>query len=468
MEPITENILELPSLSRPLSIEPAESPKVPCATESNIELHSAASPSECITFIKQKGHFNPAKQSKLKNSLLASVGLLELANAGDFAANVWNQVPVPPYAIALMAIGGALALGFSYYAFKDARLSWRNILRLREERRYLRTQRVYYGQNGQIVRYVDSLLDVNFRETGTELVDRISMDTLMGMGAVVVGVGTFMAIGGANFKVWQASNLLSGYIGNAPCAAYGLANLAWSAYVLRRAHRHKTTGAKELKGDIVERMLKRRTDTVKLHATLNGTTGAVAGVASLVTATMWWGYVVLAPCIVSSFLANYLWRHRVGYDRPFVQQVLSMDEVLLASELRFVSSAQRVLEEDPSGSLSRLVSDPKSIASVIEFITKNDLFEDFCVRLLKDTDLSTALFDPSNETLIIDSQRLSAADDRSVRRLLEIARTCVSETGPARFKYRERYLLEALGCYLCTSEVRTTVEKVSESASQVA
>ena len=49
----------------------------------------------------------------LKNSLLASVGYLELANAKDFAANVWNDVPVPKCAMAFMAIGGVLAIGLS-------------------------------------------------------------------------------------------------------------------------------------------------------------------------------------------------------------------------------------------------------------------------------------------------------------------------------------------------------------------
>jgi hypothetical protein len=43
---------------------------------------------DCVNFIRQKGHYKLAKQYSLKNSILASVGLLELANAGDFAANV--------------------------------------------------------------------------------------------------------------------------------------------------------------------------------------------------------------------------------------------------------------------------------------------------------------------------------------------------------------------------------------------
>ena len=74
---------------------------------------------------------------QLKNSLLAAVGFFELANAGDFPANVWNTVPVPPYAIALMAVGGTLALCMTYFAYRDARLSWYNLKGLRCERSFL-------------------------------------------------------------------------------------------------------------------------------------------------------------------------------------------------------------------------------------------------------------------------------------------------------------------------------------------
>jgi hypothetical protein len=50
------------------------------------------------------------------------------------------------------------------------------------------------------------------------------MDVVMGIGAILVGIGTLMAIGGANYAVWYASNLISRYIGNALVALYGLTN----------------------------------------------------------------------------------------------------------------------------------------------------------------------------------------------------------------------------------------------------
>jgi hypothetical protein len=56
---------------------------------------------DVATFVRQKDGWAQKEQCRLKNSLLAGVGLLELANAGDFAANVWNEIPVPHFAMAL-------------------------------------------------------------------------------------------------------------------------------------------------------------------------------------------------------------------------------------------------------------------------------------------------------------------------------------------------------------------------------
>jgi hypothetical protein len=187
-------------------------------------------------------------------------------------------------------------------------------------------------------------------------------------------------------------------------------------------------------------------------------TGIVAGAASLVTATMWWGYPILVPCIISSVFCNYIWRQRIGYDRPLFGEAIPTDKVSLIEELRLVTSARQIFEEAPSEWLSKLVSNPESFASVIEFIIKNDFFEDFCIRLLQDTSLSTSLFGPSNEEMTIDPQDLITADKQFLPGLFEIAQTSVSEMGPTRFKYRERYLLETLGCYLCTAEVSGEIQ----------
>jgi len=423
------------------------------------QLELPASIPESATFLRQKGRYkiDPGKQYRLKNSLLAGVGFLELANAGDFAANVWNEVPVPRFAAALMAIGGSLALVISVFAFQDARLSWRNILLLRSERQYLLRRRA--EDPGHTGRDLYSQLDVNFREMGTEVVDRVGMDILTGFGAVMVGIGTFMALGGANPAVFMASNLMSGYIGNAPVAFYGTINAAWSAYVWRRARRHGIAGSKHLEDNLVEHLLKRRIHKVKTHAAINGVTGITAGAASLVTASLWYGYPVLVLCIISSIICNYMWRHTIGYDRPLIRQTKTVDKISLINELKSVTSARQTLEEAQTESLRKLVWDPESITSILDFIIKHDLFEDFCVRILSDTALSTSLFGTLNNELTVDPESLWTADKLFLPCFLEIAQMTVSDMGSTRFKYRERYLLEALGCYLCSSGTETTSEK---------
>lgn len=413
--------------------------------------------SDGVTLIRQKGRYNPVKQNRLKNNLLAGVAFLELANAGDFAANVWNETPVPRFAVALMAVGGTFAIVTSYFAFKDAELSWHNILLLREERLYLQIEKAEHVRDTQIA--LDGQLDVNFREMGTELIHRIGLDIAMGFGLIMVGVGTLMAIGAADPQVYKASNLMSGYIGNSPVAFYSVFNVVWCAYVWRRANRHGAAGAKKLKEDIVERLLKRRIRAVKAHVAIIGVTSIVAGAASIITATKWWGYPILVPCIISSIFSNYIWRYRIGYNRPLARQMPRGGKDYLIEELKFVNYAQQVLKETPSQSLFWLVSDTESIASILEFMVKNDLFEDFCIRLLEEVSLSTMLFGTSNEELTIDSQDLLIADKLVISRFLQIAQTCVTETGLMHFQDRERYLLETLGCCLCTSGIEGTFEK---------
>ena len=407
--------------------------------------------SDCFTFTKRGARYVSATRWKLQNNLLASVGFLELANAGDFAANVFNSIPVPPYAIALMAMGGTLALSISYFAFKDSRLGWSNLLLLREERRHLRKSKASCSVDEQINQDLDTRLSVNFREIGTEIVSRILMDILMGFGAILIGIGTFMAIGGANPRVFHASNLLSGYIGNVPLALYAVVNASWCFYVRTKAHQHGKYGAKALGGQAAGNLLRRRVRIVEAYTTVNAITSLLGGAGSLIATTMWWGYVILVVVIISSILSNYVWRHIVGYERPIRGGVIRMTKDSLARELEFVVSVQKILQDGSSKSLPRLVSDSQSVVAVMEFIVGNDLFEDFCGRLLRDTRLTTAMLGVLDEDLTIDSEHILAVDKRSTPYILEVAQTCVSETGPTLFQYRERYLLEMIGSYLCLS-----------------
>lgn len=453
---LCKSVMELDSSS---SDVPPESTLERSIQESESSIHGLVLPSACATFTRRHGRYIPTTRQKLRNNLLAGVGFLELGNCGDFAANVWNTIPLPPYAVALMAVGGTLALLLSYFAFRDTVLSWRNIVNLRQECRDLQRQKAFCrDEDGQMLCTLDTLLELNLRETGTELVNRIGMDICMGFAGILVSAGTFLAIGGANHRVWQASNLLSGYIGNVPLALFGLINAAWFIYVFIRVRQHGNAGAKILRvGSVASRMLRCRVRTIQIYNVVVGMSDLVSGAGSLITATRWWGYAMLIPVIVSSISCNYIWRHKIGYERPLVQRAPHISLMSLLKELEFVQSVQQILEEMPSESLRKVVVDPQSIGAVVEFLKTNDLFEDFCLRLLGEAQLA-ALFRVSETEVRIDSQSLVTIDKIYVPRVLEIAQMCVSESGLLHFQYRERYLTEMLGYYLERSQAEISKE----------
>lgn len=409
----------------------------------------------------RSGRLKPAQQARLRNNLLASVGFLELANAGDFAANVWNETPVPVYALAFMALGGTMALSLIYFAVRDARLSWGNLRALRAERHYLRLQRERYRGDANMLQTVECFMDMNTRESGTEMIDRIGMDMLLGLSSLLVGVGTFMAMNGDHDSaLYTASNLMTGYVGNTPCAIFGVANLLWSSYVWTRARKQQRAALNYVRDSTrMSQMLRNRTSSLQMHAALNGITGIVAGAAALVTATMWWGYVVLVPCIVTSGIVNIFWRRRLGYERPLVtHHITSIDQDIVVEALRYADACRRRVmygqESASKDAFTTLVQDPHSILSALEVVQKTNLFEEFCVRLFKDEQLYQRLFTSSGnqpgEIPIVDWDRLVASEDEALtQRLLTMAKELINESALTFYVYQERHLLELLGCYMC-------------------
>ncbi|GAQ47377.1 hypothetical protein AtubIFM54640_007736 [Aspergillus tubingensis] len=432
---------------------------------------------------KHNYNFQLSHQPLFRNSLLAGVGFLELANAADFAANVWNQIPVPKYAMVFMAIGGPIALLITLVAARDFYLSYTNVQLLLKERRYLRelldsitttttttntttqntTPNPTTTTTTQAELLLRSRLSVNFRELGTEIVDRILMDALMGFGALLVGTGTIMAIFGANHHVYVASNLLSGYIGNGLAAVFGLVNAIWSGYLVGRfqvcwrscqnitntSTSTFTSTTREGNGNnnnnpnpgdeedtcieevrMYHHPLKLRFRSLQFHALVNGINGLVAGAASMVTATMWYGYVVLVPCIVSLIACNWFWRVRVGYDRPLLSSSTTSASLLsttggrggggtatpttttttnanggggignekndLLLDLSSATHLHRMLASSTKDSgiqLPRHILNRTNPSSVMSFLTRNGMFEGFCVWIDHDKSLERGVED---------------------------------------------------------------------------
>ncbi|KAJ5819561.1 hypothetical protein N7474_005152 [Penicillium riverlandense] len=414
---------------------------------------SFKSTKDTVILVRRGGRFRLWRQQQFKNSLLAGVGYLELANAGDFAANVWNQIPVPRFAAVLMGIGGAFALGMALVAVRDFRLSWQNVKLLRTERGYLQRLRVYHDRNPDLVSLLDCRLGVGVRELGTEAVDRLVMDMLMGAGSVLVGIGTLMAIGGANHRVYKASNLLSGYIGNALAAIFGLVNAIWSAYLLHRFRVHDAAVLAQKPSDTIRRRLQVRSSRFKWHAFVSGLNGLVAGAASMVTAERWWGYIVLIPCIVSLILCNFFWRKKLGYDRPVLgdSSPASMQLTPLFEDLEYTIALQRALADAEISSPQNIVQ-TDSLESILQFIARNGMLEQYGESLALDKNTCGILSEctrrgPFGDKILMSPTLLLALSTSPTRSqiLLDHAKRFLVTDGYITFVHRERHLLELLG-----------------------
>ncbi|KAM0722516.1 hypothetical protein Q7P37_001957 [Cladosporium fusiforme] len=300
-----------------------------------------------------------------RNDLRLALGFLELANALDFAANVWNQTPPPVISVVFMALGGTGALLLLILGMRDMPRSWCNWALLRSERKRLlsKLESSLAGQmqdtpNQLTVHDLQTHLDVNYREMGNEIIDRFLMGLGLGFGALTVAAGTYLAMAGANPNAFKASNYLTGYIGNVPTVIYGLMNAAWCVYGWRRAQAHLEAIATEkglpcdpwgAQADIMGD-LRNRESQVKSHALLNGFAGILGGAGGLMTATAYihpdavWGYLVLIPSIVTAVVANVVWRRKINYDRDVVEP-LALDAHSLLNEAGFAKlAAQLILE----------------------------------------------------------------------------------------------------------------------------
>lgn len=395
------------------------------------------------------GQFGFVQGTRLVNNISLVVGFMELANAGDFAANVWNDVPVPIYAIVFMAIGGTAAAVLCILAFRDSKLAYKNVRFLLQQRREQKVERARRLDRAESVRDINVYLAITFRELGNEVIARWFMDLLMGFSAILISVGTYMAIGGANQHVWFASNILSGYLGNAPVALYGLVNSCWASYMFYKAQAHVIATHKVLKSSQAATLVKRRGRNIQVFCMINGTATVLGGVGSMITASQWWGYIILAPVIMSSIFCNIWWRRRVGYTRsqPRSREFPSLAPSDLITELEFAAQAEIIIREHQTSPISQLVADPGSLPDVLAFIQRHALLDDFCLTVVSTQDLRDALGGGQSPELNIGLDELLAVPKPFHAKLLEKAHELVQELGREHFRHRERYTAELLGTY---------------------
>lgn len=264
----------------------------------------------------------PAPRRIYRNNLLLLVGYLDLANSLDFPANVWNQRPPPLFAKVLMGLGGSIMLLFISVAVIDFRRSLANTRLLRDERRVLRSALSELDEKERGRRRVlKAWLGVNRRELGWENFDRIGLDVAMGVSGVIVGIGTLLAIRGDKKVIYHASNLMSGYVGNSFMPAFAAVNTAWSGYMFLAGRRHAQALNDAGRGidPATRRKMMGQARRHQLYAAMMVCSTWVTAVGSMMSATMWQGYVVLIPSIVGSIWCNWFWRKELGYNRRLFQ-----------------------------------------------------------------------------------------------------------------------------------------------------
>lgn len=173
------------------------------------------------------------------------------------------------------------------------------------------------------------------------------------------------------------------------------------------------------------------------------------GMASLVSATMWWGYVIMAPCLLITVHSNMVFRRTICYDRISIQEMPLVDQESLVSQLKGILSLRRILTGAGSASLTHLNAKPMTFASALEFILRHGLFADFCMRLVRGGELVTLLCEGAMDELVIDSRMLLQATGESEMRLRELAMVCIGDVGVSFIsRDHEVFLLDVLGCLL--------------------
>jgi hypothetical protein len=285
------------------------------------------------------------------------------------------------------------------------------------------------------------------------MISRFGMDIFMGIGAVLIGIGTLMAIGGANHTLYVTSNYLSGYVGNAPLAMYAVVNAVWMARLFRIARHHGLAGRVLLPyNPEAGTALARRVRWVQVYTVASGTTNMLGGIGSLITAKRWWGYVILIPVIISSIVLNFLWRNYIGYQRGIYKPDLSFNKASLISEIDFVISVQNFFKD---ASPETSIVDSQSISSILSFIVSNDLFEQFCSRFRK----KYPLIQSERTTSYITLDTLLNSNEPVTQQILEVGQICIREDGPPAFRHRERYLAEVLASYLSLTTQPTSIKE---------
>nr|POF04854.1 hypothetical protein CFP56_75286 [Quercus suber] len=140
------------------------------------------------------------------------------------------------------------------------------------------------------------------------------------------------------------------------------------------------------------------------YAALNGLVIAVSSVGSMISATMWQGYVVLIPCVIGSIYCNWFWRKRLGYDRESAQVWLENGAFDIDTRL------QNIVAADSEKSSTSAAPDSKSFNVVYEQRFLLELYGCY-LAMLQETDL---YLDEKSRVLCFVNSTMSQSLDTAV------------------------------------------------------
>jgi hypothetical protein len=178
----------------------------------------------------------------------------------------------------------------------------------------------------------------------------------------------------------------------------------------------------------------------------------------MLTAERWWAYVILIPVIISSIFCNIWWRHRVGYDRPYISNISRMDLELITETLEATSQLRQAIHTSAGNNLEQIFGGMASLREVMELFVKQDLFEQFCLRMVTNKRIGHLVLKAQDTRVQINVASILETSEEHHPNILAAALVFLKKQGPRHMLHRERFLIEILGTYLHQEKKSQAVE----------
>ncbi len=300
-----------------------------------------------------------------------TVMVFELDNFGDIGATPLFHPPLPVPVYGILGIGGVLSLWFGARpALEDVVEGFRNLKVLKGEEKFILERRAeviddlfaaspsvhtVHVRQRELLRLAIHHAQCK-RERESEILDRIVSGILIAPGSVLTGFGTFLTPGfifGAHSATASVlANLLTGFVGNGPIAAYAAINSGYNSHKTYQAHRRlkllKTYDLNRLWGDDVDvnQAVRYRVRLIRNTAACKAVSSAGIGIGGVLTAITPFGYAVLLPFALARAGAEYLTHKKLGYSRKLYRgKVEDLSRRALVNDFIYRTKVFKILKD---------------------------------------------------------------------------------------------------------------------------